>query len=309
MERRTHLSGPEDSGKRLDVFLTEKNPDHSRAFIQGLIKGHANNVLVDGTEQRANFRLKAGAEVTLHIPPPKEIQVTPQDIPLDIVYEDADIAVINKPQGMVVHPAVGNYDGTLVNALLARLKDLSGINGEIRPGIVHRIDKDTSGLLVVAKHDGAHRSLAAQIKSKTAGRTYLAVAEHNLKQDSGTISAPIGRHPSERKKMAVIAGGREAVTHYRVLERFRTHTYLECRLETGRTHQIRVHMAHIGHPLAGDPRYGSKHQKYNLPGQALHAARLTLTHPRTGAAMAFEAPLPEAFEHLLDVLRIQSKKS
>lgn len=308
MERRTFFTEPEDAGKRLDVFLTEKNPEHSRAFFQGLLKEQADNILVDGTVQRSNFRLKAGSEVALHIPPPKEIQVLPQGIPLDIVYEDADIAVVNKPQGMVVHPAAGNLEGTLVNALLARLEDLSGINGEIRPGIVHRIDKDTSGLLVVAKHDGAHRSLAAQIKSKTAGRVYLAVAEHNLKQDSGTISAPIGRHPSERKKMAVVPGGREAVTHYRVLERFRIHTFLECRLETGRTHQIRVHLAHIGHPLAGDPLYGSKHQKFNLPGQALHAARLTLTHPRTGAAMTFEAPLPEAFEHLLTVLRIQTKQ-
>ncbi len=297
----------DDEGQRLDLFLTARMPEHSRSFIQMVIKEA--HVAVNGHTEKANYRIRGHEQVKVCIPPPREISVPPEDIPLDIVYEDQDIAVINKPQGMVVHPAVGNYTGTLVNALLFQCRELSGINGEIRPGIVHRIDKDTSGLIVIAKNDLAHRSLAAQIKAKTATRVYLAVVEKNIKVDTGRVEAPIGRHPVDRKRMAVVSGGRDAVTHYRVLERFGEYTYIEARLETGRTHQIRVHMAHIGHPLVGDPVYGFPKQRFSLPGQALHAAQLVLIHPRTQARMEFSAPLPEAFSHLLASLKIRSKKS
>jgi 23S rRNA pseudouridine1911/1915/1917 synthase len=291
----------EEAGVRLDVFLAGKIPSLSRSHIQNIIKEKL--VKVDGRPVKSNHRVKEGEHISVSVPPPRAITIEPENILIDIIYEDKDIIVINKSQGMVVHPAVGNYSGTLVNALLFRCKELSGINGEIRPGIVHRIDKDTSGLLVVAKNDMAHRDLAMQIKAKTPTRIYRAIVHKNVKTDKGTVCAPIGRHPSERKKMAVIAGGREAVTHYTVLERFGDYTYIEARLETGRTHQIRVHMAYIGHPLVGDKVYGVKKEKFQLAGQTLHAAQLALKHPRTGEYMEFNAPLPEYFENLLMLLR------
>jgi 23S rRNA pseudouridine1911/1915/1917 synthase len=306
METFNLTAGPEDSGQRLDQYLAVRLPQFSRNHFQNLIRDGM--VSVNDKPAKSNHRIKSEDRIWIVIPPPKETEIIPERIELDIVYEDSDIAVINKPQGMVVHPAVGNYTGTLVNALLYHCGELSGINGEIRPGIVHRIDKDTSGLLVIAKNDFAHRILAEQIQKKEVSRIYLAIAEGNIKQDSGIIHAPIGRNPIDRKKMAVVAGGRNAVTHYRVLERFGEYTYLELKLETGRTHQIRVHLSHIGHPITGDPVYGRHHQRFNLAGQALHAARLILTHPRTGEQMEFAAPLPGYFEKLLDTLRIKSAK-
>ena len=237
--------------------------------------------------------------MTIAFRPPEEVDIVPQDIPIDIVYEDADIAVIDKPKGMVVHPAPGNPNGTLVNALMYHLEGLSGIGGEIRPGIVHRIDKLTSGLVVVAKNDMAHTSLAAQMKDHSARRTYIAIVDGNIREDSGTVDAPIGRHPVDRKKMAVVQDGRNAVTHWRVLERYGAYTLIEARLETGRTHQIRVHMAYIKHPVSGDTIYGAAKPRLGLDGQALHAARLELTHPRTGERMVFSAKVPEYFRSAL----------
>jgi len=295
---------PEDAGKRIDVVLAGIDADMTRSRIQSLIKD--GSVTLDDHLVKANYKVKNGDVIKLVIPEPKEVAIKPERIEIDIVYQDEDIAVINKPQGMVVHPATGNYTGTLVNALLYYCDNLSGINGEIRPGIVHRIDKDTSGLLVVAKNDLAHQKLTEQIKDKTASRIYWALVEGNVKNDQGTISAPIGRHPVERKKMAVVAGGRPAVTHYRVLERFGEATLIEAKLETGRTHQIRVHMQYIGHPVVGDPVYGYKKQKYSLNGQALHAKTLGLIHPSQNVYMQFEAPLPLYFEELLNKLRKKS---
>ena len=278
--------------ERLDVFLSRVSGE-SRAQIQRLILEGA--VLVNGQPRKANYRLIDGESVTLRVDPPEELNVAPEDIPLSIVYQDADICVVDKPQGMVVHPAPGNQNGTLVNALLFHLKDLSGIGGVLRPGIVHRIDKLTSGLIVVAKNDLAHASLAAQIKAHTARRRYLAIVEGNLKEDAGIVDAPVGRRPTDRKRMAVVKNGREAVTHWRVLARMGQFTLIEASLETGRTHQIRVHMAHIKHPVAGDTVYGPDVPKLGLLGQALHAYRLTLAHPRTGETMDFFAPPPAYF--------------
>jgi len=294
---------------RLDTVLSGLAPEYSRSYLKHLIEdGH---VHVNGAIQKPKYRVTPGDEIILSIPPAKPLEAEPQDIPLDIIYEDNDIIVINKPQGMVVHPAPGNPDGTLVNALLHHCERLSGINGVMRPGIVHRIDKDTSGLLVAAKTDAAYKGLAAQIKAHTARRIYLAVTEGVIRDDTGIVDAPIGRHPVDRKRMAVTERGRtrSAVTEYRVLERFEGHTLIEARLQTGRTHQIRVHMAHIGHPLVGDPVYGRKKQKFNLPGQALHAARLILTHPVTGEQMEFTAPPPQSFSGLVEKLRNMSTKS
>ncbi|MCM8899677.1 RluA family pseudouridine synthase [Caldicoprobacter algeriensis] len=292
-----------DDKKRIDVFLTEKIPEHSRSYIQKLIKDGL--VLVNGEKVKPNFKVKSGCIIDVTIPPPQEISLQPEPLELDIVYEDDDIVVVNKPQGMVVHPAPGNYSGTLVNALLYSCDELSGIGGVIRPGIVHRLDKDTSGLLVVAKNDAAHRSLAQQIKDRTLKRIYWCIVEKNIKEDKGVINAPIGRHPTNRKKMAVLNAptAKPAITHFKVLERFGEYTLVEARLETGRTHQIRVHMAYIGHPVVGDNVYGSRKQKFNLKGQVLHAKKLGLIHPSTGEYMEFEAPLPEYFENLLDILR------
>ncbi|MFS8500829.1 MAG: RluA family pseudouridine synthase [Caldicoprobacter sp.] len=298
-----------DDKKRIDVFLTEKLPGHSRSYIQKLIKDGL--VSVNGQKVKCNFKVKPGCLIDVTIPPPKEVSLQPEPLELDIVYEDNDIVVINKPQGMVVHPAPGNYSGTLVNALLYSCDGLSGIGGEIRPGIVHRLDKDTSGLLVVAKNDAAHQSLAQQIKDRTLKRIYWCIVEKNIKEDKGIINAPIGRHPTNRKKMAVLNSptAKPAITHFKVLERFGQYTLVEARLETGRTHQIRVHMAYIGHPVVGDSVYGSRKQKFNLKGQVLHAKKLGLIHPSTGEYMEFEAPLPPYFEDLLDILRRSNIKN
>lgn len=298
----THLEikvRPERSAQRLDVFLAEET-ELTRSGIKNLTQ--LGRVWVNQKPAKVSQKLCAGDVVRMALEPAKPVEICPQDIPLDIVYQDADIAVINKARGMVVHPAAGNREGTLVNALLYSVGDLSGINGEIRPGIVHRLDKDTSGLLVIAKNDAAHLSLSEQIKSKQAKRIYRAILDGVLKTDEGAVDAPIGRHKADRKKMAVVPGGRRAVTHYRVLERFARNTYVECALETGRTHQIRVHMKHIGHPVTGDEKYG--HKSPLAPGgQLLHACRLGLTHPRTGEQMEFTAPLPDYFEAALKKLR------
>ncbi len=280
------------SGERLDVFLTRVSGE-SRARVQRLIQEEA--VLVAGKARKANYRLQPGEDVLLRMEPPELLDVAPEPIPIDIVYQDADICVINKPQGMVVHPAPGNESGTLVNALLYAVTDLSGIGGVLRPGIVHRIDKMTSGLLVIAKNDLAHASLSEQIKAHAAHRNYVAIVEGNIKEDNGTIDAPIGRHPVDRKRMAVVKDGREAVTHWRVLSRMGQFTLLKASLETGRTHQIRVHMAYRKHPVAGDPLYGPAKPKLNLEGQALHAYELILKHPRSGEQMRFFAPPPDWF--------------
>jgi 23S rRNA pseudouridine1911/1915/1917 synthase len=293
---------PEQEGIRIDQFLAQKNADISRSRIQKLIE--KGNITVHGKQVKPNYKVRQGDLVRLEIPEPVMLDVRPENIDIEILYEDGDIAVVNKPQGMVVHPAAGNYSGTLVNALMARCSSLSTINGVIRPGIVHRIDKDTSGVLIIAKNDASHHSLAEQIKVHSVKRIYYAIVEGVIKQDSGTVDAPLGRHPVERKKMAVVAkNGRRAVTHYRVIERFKRNTLIEARLETGRTHQIRVHMAYIGHPLVGDPVYGYKKQRFNLKGQALHAKTLGVIHPSTGEYMEFTTPLPEYFQKLVENLR------
>lgn len=292
----------EQEGVRIDQLLTKKVPDISRSRIQKLIE--QGNITVQDKQIKPNYKVRQGDVVRVDLPEPVVLDVKPEDIDIEILYEDEDIAVVNKPQGMVVHPAAGNYSGTLVNALMSRCSTLSTINGVIRPGIVHRIDKDTSGVLVIAKNDAAHHSLAEQIKVHSVKRIYYAIVEGVIKQDSGTVDAPLGRHPVERKKMAVVSkNGRRAVTHYRVIERFKRNTLIEARLETGRTHQIRVHMAYIGHPLVGDPVYGYKKQRFNLKGQALHAKTLGIIHPSTGEYMEFTTPLPEYFQKLVDNLR------
>ncbi|MDO5547276.1 MAG: RluA family pseudouridine synthase [Eubacteriales bacterium] len=292
----------EEQGSRLDRVLSGHFSDLTRSSLQGLIE--AGNVCKDGKPLKKNYKVSAGDAIWVTLPEPKEVEIQPEDIPLDVVYEDADLIVVNKPRGMVVHPAPGNWSGTLVNALMHHCGDsLSGINGEIRPGIVHRIDKDTSGLLVVAKNDTAHRSLAEQIAVHSAVRQYYAVVIGCPKEDTGTIHAPIARHRTDRKKMAIDPNGREAITHYTVLERYRGFTYLTFQLETGRTHQIRVHMKHIGHPIIGDPLYGPKNDGWKLGGQCLHAGKLTLTHPTTGERMTFTAPLPAYFEAVMNKLR------
>ncbi len=293
---------------RLDVFLTENLAGFTRSYVQKLIE--EGRVEVSGRPAvKSNLRLIAGQEILVRIPPPLELSLEAEDIPLDIVYEDAHLLVVNKPQGMVVHPAAGNYSGTLVNALLHHCRDLSGINGVARPGIVHRIDKDTSGLLVVAKTDLAHLGLAEQIKSHTMARRYLALLHGVMPEPGGTVDAPIGRDPKDRKKMAVVhIHSKPAITHYTVRERFLEHTYAECRLETGRTHQIRVHMAYINHPVLGDPLYGPHRNKFELEGQALHAALLGFTHPVSGEVMEFTAPLPGYFQLLLAELRQGGKR-
>ncbi len=259
--------------------------------------------MVDGRPARAKEKPREGSVITFFAEEPRELEAKPEDIPLDIVYEDGDIAVINKPKGMVVHPAPGNETGTLVNALLFHMKDLSGINGVLRPGIVHRLDKDTTGLLVIAKNDAAHISLAEQIREKTARREYTALVFGGFREEEGRVDAPIARHKTDRKRMAVVPGGREAVTLFQVAARYEKYTLLHLRLTTGRTHQIRVHMAYIGHPVAGDEVYTKQKFPYPTQGQMLHAHRLTLTHPRTGERMTFEAPLPAYFREILSRLR------
>ncbi|MBC1520608.1 RluA family pseudouridine synthase [Listeria aquatica] len=287
------------NGERLDKALSTLTGE-SRSLVQVLIKKQA--VLVNGEKTKANYKVKAGDELSYEMEEPEELSVTPENIPLDIYYEDADVLVVNKPQGMVVHPSAGHSTGTLVNALLYHCTDLSGINGVVRPGIVHRIDKDTSGLLMVAKNDIAHESLSEQLKAKTSDRIYLALVHGDIKHQKGTIEAPIGRAKEDRKKMAVVADGKEARTHFEVLERFGDYTLVKCELDTGRTHQIRVHMKYIGHPLAGDPKYGPKNTLAGN-GQFLHASELGFLHPRTGEALHFKAPLPKIFEETLEKLR------
>lgn len=294
-------------GERLDVFLTRMQPDFSRSHIQKLIAG--GSAAVNRLARRGNYRLKAGEQVELVVPEPENTAIMPENIPLNIIYEDKDIIVVNKARGMVVHPAAGVFSGTLVNALMYHCGDLSGINGEIRPGIVHRLDKDTSGVMVAAKNDQAHLSLAKQIQEKTACRIYQAVVWGNIKEESGVIRGSIGRDPSDRKKMAVVReNGKPAVTHFRVLERFGSCTLAECRLETGRTHQIRVHMTYIGHPVVGDPKYGTDRRGrvrggVAIQGQALHSMSLELTHPMTGERLHFAAPLPQDMKALLENIR------
>lgn len=296
-----------DIGKRLDVFVSERF-SVTRSFAQNLIDdGH---VLVNFEVKNKNYRIRQGDCVEANIPEPTELSAEAEDIELDVVYEDDDIIVVNKPSGMVVHPAPGNENKTLVNALLYHCKGtLSGINGVIRPGIVHRIDKDTSGLLVVAKNDEAHVFLSSLLKEHGIKRVYHAVVTGHLKENEGTIDAPIARHPTNRKKMAVVAGGREAITHYKTIEEFSGFTYAKMELETGRTHQIRVHMSHIGHPIMGDTVYGGgktpfeKAHKSLIDGQMLHAKELSFPHPRTKKIVHFECPLPENFEKILKILK------
>ncbi|HBV85911.1 MAG TPA: RNA pseudouridine synthase [Desulfosporosinus sp.] len=291
-------------GIRLDVGVAEVL-EKSRSFVQGLLAQEC--IRVNGSPKKANYRVRVGDKIEVIIPSPREAIAEPENIPLEILYEDEDVLVVNKPQGMVVHPAPGAWTGTMVNALLYHCNNLSGINGVLRPGIVHRIDKDTSGILVVAKNDSAHQGLAAQLKAHTMKRLYLALVHGVMAEPSGTVDAPIGRDPADRKRMAVVMqNSKLAVTHYTILERFKDTTYLEVRLETGRTHQIRVHMAYIKHPVLGDPVYGPKKDQYGLPGQMLHAAHLGFEHPLNGKWMEFDAPVPETFAKLLEKLSFQS---
>ena len=292
----------EDEGSRLDSFLASVT-DYSRNSIQ--LYMDSGLVTVNGKKGAKNYRLKAGDMIVLSVPEPEFADIVPEDIPLDIVYEDRDVLVVNKPKGMVVHPANGNYTGTLVNALMYHCKDsLSGINGEIRPGIVHRIDKDTSGLLVIAKNDMAHEHRSRQLKAHSMLRVYSAIVYGNVRED-GTVDAPIGRHPTDRKKFTVTErNSKNAVTHYKITEKLNGFTLIECRLETGRTHQIRVHMAHIGHPLRGDPVYGPKKVITELHGQALHAGTLGFIHPRSGEFISFTSRPPIEFESFLNKHRI-----
>jgi 23S rRNA pseudouridine1911/1915/1917 synthase len=287
--------------ERIDKVIAGINQDWSRTQVQQWIKD--GNVKVNGKEVKANYKCEHGDIITIDIPKPEPLDVEPEEMELDIYYEDSDVIVVNKPRGMVVHPAPGHLSGTLVNGLLAHCKDLSGINGVLRPGIVHRIDKDTSGLLMVAKNDFAHESLAKQLLEKTVTRKYKAIVHGVIPHDYGTIDAPIGRDKRDRQSMTVTdENGKEAITHFTVLERFKNYTFIECQLETGRTHQIRVHMKYIGYPLAGDPKYGPK-KTLPIDGQALHAGVLGFHHPRTNEYLEFEAPLPPEFEHLLTMLR------
>lgn len=294
---------PGEDKMRIDRYLTLKNENLSRSYLQKLIK--EGQVLVNGDPVKANYLVQVMDRITVCIPDAQEPEILPEDIPLDILYEDEYLLVINKPKGMVVHPAAGHVSGTLVNAVLAHCKgNLSGINGVLRPGIVHRIDKDTTGALLVCKDDTTHRELAEQLKAHSIRRRYRAIVSGNLKEDTGTIEGPIGRHPTDRKRMAINPrNGKDAITHYQVLERFGNATYIECVLETGRTHQIRVHMTSIGHPLLGDEVYGSGKNPYHLQGQALHAMILGFWHPVFHQYVEFEAPLPEYFLQLLEKLR------
>lgn len=295
----------EEENVRLDVFLANQLEGLSRAYIQKLIAN--TNITVNGKPSKSNYKLRTLDKIEVCIPPAEIMEVKPENIPLDIIYEDDHIIVINKPRGMVVHPAVGNYNGTLVNALLYHCSDLSGINGTIRPGIVHRLDKDTSGVMVAAKNDKAHASLALQIKERIASRRYLAIVHGNIKEEQGVINAPIGRHPIDRQKMSVtFTNSKEAITNFRVIYRFGDYSFVECKLLTGRTHQIRVHMAYIGHPVVGDPKYGPQRPHFNILGQALHSTELTLNHPVSEKKMIFSAPLPSDMQEIIDSLSNKS---
>ena len=297
--REEYFVTEETAGDRIDKFLAEQYENLSRSFLQKLLK--SGEVMVDGRPVMASYKVAEGDLISFEVPEAVEPEIVPEDIPLDILYEDHDVILVNKPKGMVVHPAAGHYTGTLVNALMFHCKeDLSGINGVLRPGIVHRIDMDTTGVIIACKNDLAHNSIAAQLKEHSITRRYQAIVHGALKDDEGVIDEPIGRSPKDRKKMAVnYNNGKPAVTHYKVLTRFKDFTHIECRLETGRTHQIRVHMASIGHPLLGDAVYGPAKCPYKLQGQTLHAGILGFVHPWTGEYMEFSAPLPEYFEELL----------
>ena len=298
-----NLTTDDADGKiRLDQYLAAHLPELSRSRIQNLIK--SGDVLVNGSPAKPKNPVSRGDSITVRIPEPEPAEAQPQDIPLDILYEDEDVVVINKESGMVVHPAAGNPDGTIVNALLHHCGDsLSGIGGEKRPGIVHRIDRDTSGLIIAAKNDAAHQYLSAQLADHTLARTYECIVVGALREDRGTVDAPIARHPTDRKRMAVVAGGREAVTHWEVIARYPGYTHVRCRLETGRTHQIRVHMAYIGHPILGDTVYGAKKEVPGLTGQCLHAVGLRFLHPRTHEVVELSCPLPEEFTRMLQKIR------
>lgn len=301
-EREVLIITENEAGQRADVALAGML-ELTRSNMQKLLdEGRA----IKGTKViKSNYKVKLGDEIIVTLPEPQPLDVQPENIPLDIIYEDEDVVVVNKARGMVVHPAAGNYSGTLVNALLYHCKNLSGINGVIRPGIVHRLDKDTSGIMICAKNDAAHVSLSEQIQSKTAQRTYLAVVRGNIKTDSGVIETQIARDKDDRKKMAVVKeGGRNAVTEYEVVERFGKYTIVKCKLKTGRTHQIRVHMEHLGYPLVGDPKYSPMKTPFSINGQALHSLTLAFDHPRTGERMEFEAKLPEDLHKVVNRLRL-----
>ena len=305
MEILTLQPNQEDAGKRIDAWLADKLEDVTRSGAQRLLE--EGKVTKDGKALAKNYKLTGREILEVSLPDPEPVDVVPQNIPLDIVFEDSDVIVVNKPKGLVVHPAPGHPDGTLVNALLYHCGDsLSGIGGELRPGIVHRIDRDTSGLIIAAKNDFSHQRLAAQLQDHTLARIYHCIVTGNLREDSGTVEAPIGRHHTDRKKMAVVADGRNAVTHWRVLERYQGFTYVECRLETGRTHQIRVHMAHTGHPILGDTVYGNKKPVPGLQGQCLHAVGLQFIHPRTEELVELHCGLSEEFEAQLKKLRAKN---
>lgn len=292
---------PEEKGRRLDQFLAEQLEELTRSAAQRLAEEE--HVLLNGKPLKKNYKMTGCETLEVHLPDPEPIDAVPQNIPLDIAYEDEDLLVINKPKGMVVHPAPGNPDGTVVNAVLYHCgESLSGIGGAFRPGIVHRIDKDTSGLLIIAKNDRAHLYLSEQLKDHTLARTYEAVVIGGLKEDKGTVNAPIGRSPKDRKKMAIVPDGRHAVTHYEVLARYPGYTHIRCKLETGRTHQIRVHMASLGHPIVGDEVYGPSKSKFDLQGQCLHARELTFLHPADGQSRLVKSDLPDYFTDLLHKL-------
>lgn len=297
-----YIPGEDSKGLRLDVFLAETGAFSSRSYIQKCVKEGL--IQVNGSAQKANYHVASDDVITVEDLPSKETEILPEDIPLNILYEDEDLLVVNKPKGMVVHPAPGHTTGTLVNALMYHCKDsLSGINGVIRPGIVHRIDRDTTGSLIVCKNDFSHIKIAEQIKEHTIHRIYKGIVLGNIKEEEGTVHAAIGRHPTERKRMAVhTKNGKDAITHYHVLQRFGRYTYMEFQLETGRTHQIRVHMASIGHPLLGDTTYGPQKCPFSLEGQTLHAASIGFCHPRSGKYIQVEAPLPDYFCRLLERL-------
>lgn len=302
MEYFTAAPEKDEAGKRIDVYISQYRDDLSRSQVQKLITD--GKVTVNGKNTKSNYRLREKDIIDIEIPDPEPLDIEAEDISLNILYEDSDVIVIDKPQGMVVHPAPGHYSGTVVNALMYHCKDsLSGINGCMRPGIVHRIDMNTSGIIVAAKSDAAHKSLAVQFAEHSINRRYRAIVVGNIKEDTLTVDKPIGRNPKDRKKMAIVEGGKRAVTHFTVLERFGRYTYIEASLETGRTHQIRVHMAYSGHPLLGDNIYGSEKQPYKLMGQVLHAGLLGFVHPTTGEYMEFRSEVPEYFEKLLGRFR------
>ena len=299
---REFLVEEDEDGDRLDVYLADQFVDMSRSYIQKIIKDK--KVTVNGKVEKAKYLVKEEDKIVIEIPKPKVLEVVPQDIPIEIVYEDDDIIIVNKPQGMVVHPAPGNYEGTLVNAILYHCKgNLSSINGVIRPGIVHRIDKDTSGILMIAKNNNAHNCLAEQLKDHSITREYEFICHGVFKEENVTVDRPIGRNPKDRLKMAIVPNGKRAVTHFEVIERFNGYTHVRARLETGRTHQIRVHAMSINHPLVGDPVYGPKNSKIKLNGQALHAKKLGFIHPTTKEYVEFDSELPDYFQKLLEKLR------